>query len=431
MKSAIRHLRSQILAPLCGIFCLFVLGNAVVRADIAPAETRYRISLLTISPGSEMEERLGHSALAVENLSTGSALAYNFGTFGDSENITEKFLHKQLKFWVSAYNPGEIAVRYRQRQIVTQELRLTDAQASRLAESLAMRVKPENREFDYDLFTANCVTPIRDAIDTAIDGALRKHTSTPSPRSFRQIIMAGFSGMPLLGAFSALIYGPYTDAPHTRWESLFMPDALHDAVAELRIGDAPNAPSFVVREKIWRGDAFEELLPLPNPWFIAAGLGSLIVVALIQLLRRDKRRAAGRFLAFMAATLTLIGGVFGAAIYYLGFMPHASVQDNANRFLLNPLDLAAVPLLLLLSLDRLGRSGTRFLLLILFGTTLIALGHTAWGHISWGGQLHCAQAHWPVVLATLAGRATVIGCVMISLFVAQNGFSPTKLPAGR
>ena len=131
------------------------------QAQAQPA-SRYRISLLTVSPGDEFEERLGHSALAVEDLKTGKEVAYNFGTFGATDNLVFKFLHKKLQFWVSAMNPGEVAVRYAGREIRVQELALSESQAGRLATMLEQRVRPEERNFDYDLYTANCVTPIRD-----------------------------------------------------------------------------------------------------------------------------------------------------------------------------------------------------------------------------------------------------------------------------
>lgn len=384
-------------------------------APLQKSGPRYRISLLTISPGAELEERLGHSAIAVEDLVSGSALAYNFGTFGDDEEVVYKFLHKRLAFWVAAYNPGQIAVRYREREIRTQELGLDDAQAARLAEFLAERAKPQNRAFDYDLFTSNCVTPIRDVLNYALSGALFRHTSGPSPQSYRQAIMHGLETMPLIGAFSALIYGPYTDQPRSRWEMLFMPDALHDAMAELRQGDGPDAPALVVREKTWRGDAYSPLLPLPNPRYLAAALGMLLLGGF--LLRHFARtRTIGQQLAFSgAALIALFGGACGLLVFYLGFTPHAGAAHNANRFLLNPLDLLAVPLFFVAASGRLERRGARVLVFLLGGTTLLAAVHLVFGHLL--GM--CRQEHWPVMAWVCGGR----GVLLLSAFILQKELS--------
>lgn len=417
----------------CVIFALICLFTVAAHAAPPPPDKnlpRYRVCLLTVAPGSDIDERLGHGAISVEDRQAGTELAYSFGTYGDTGGVVYKFAHKKLKFWVSSYNPGQLALRYQEREVRVQELALSDAQAERLATFLAARVRPENRDFEYDLFTSNCVTPIRDAIDLAIDGALHRHTQGPSPQTYRQALMRGFATMPLLGGVTALLYGPYVDAPRTRWELLFIPDALHDAVAELRTSNAPDAPPLVARTKTWRGEAYGAPLPLPNPWFIAAALATLILFSMVQLARPKKRLAAGRFLAFLGAFLAAVSGTIGVLLYYAGFLPHASVHDNANRYLLNPLDLATVPLLLMLSAGRLGRRGQRALWLLLGGTTIIAGLHAILGH----GLGLCHQDHMSVVGWALVLRATLLLCVVAGVLVsqvAQNGRSPMTLPAGR
>jgi hypothetical protein len=377
---------------------------------------RYRVTLLTVAPGSDFEERLGHSALAIEDRVTGSELAYNFGTFAEREDVFLKFLHNELHFYVASFNPGQLAVRYRERQIRAQELGLTDEQAGRLAAILGERVRPQNRHFDYDLFTANCVTPIRDLLDIATDGALRRHTVGRSTRTFRQAVMQGLKEMPLIGAFTALIYGPYTDRSRSRWEMLFMPDALHDAVAELQKDGRP----LVLRERQWRGDAYSEPLPLPDPRVIGAGLGLLLAIGLV-CQRAPRSRAVGqKLLGGLGGLLALGFGALGFGVYYLGFTPHACVQDNANRFLLNPLDLVAALLLWLAVGGNLGRRGTRLLFLIIGGTSVIALVHVLFGHLF--GL--CAQEHWPVIGWALLGRAALITCAMATPQRGDFKFTP-------
>ena len=41
-----------------------------------------------------------------------------------------------------------------------------------LAAALAQNARPENARYRYDYFTANCATQVRDALDTAMGGAL-------------------------------------------------------------------------------------------------------------------------------------------------------------------------------------------------------------------------------------------------------------------
>lgn len=399
--------RFRLLVP--ALVSLLALSGGSASGETAQsARPRYRVSLLTVSPGSEFEERLGHSALAVEDLRRGKEVAYNFGTFGPTENLVYKFLHKQLQFWVSAMNPGEVAVRYLGREIRVQELALSERQAERLATTLDERVRPERRNFDYDLYTANCVTPIRDVLDTALDGALRRHTEVPAGETYRDVILHGLRSMPLLGAFSALAYGTYTDEERSRWELLFMPDRLHDALAEMRSSDGPDRP-LVLGEKVWRGEAFEPISTLPDPRMVAAALALMLVAGLFfMMLPGGQRRESGRRLVGASGVILALGyGALGIALYYLGFSAHESTHHNANRYLFNPLDLVVAPLLLWLALGRLRDGGRRALLLILGGTTLLALSHLFVGH----ALGLCGQQHAGVLAWSLLGRGLLWVCV--------------------
>jgi hypothetical protein len=420
-----------------GVALLF-LGLCGLRPALAaPASgERYRISLLTVSPGEELEERLGHSAIAVEDRQTGSELAYNFGTFGPTEHLVWSFLNRQLPFWVSSLNAGEVAMRYRSREIRVQELDLSPAQASRLAGLLGARVLPQNRRLDYDLFTANCVAPIRDVLDVALDGALRRHTDQPAATTFRDAILAGFAEAPLLAALSAVVFGPYTDAPRRRFELLFVPTTLHDALAELRQGEGPSAPPLVRSEKVWRGDLYSPPLPLPSPRLLAQGLGLLGLLGAGLLLFPRHRRRGRQLIGAVALLLCLASGLTGLSLYLLDFVPMASVQHNGNRFLMSPLELLAVPLLLLLVVGRLAPRPTRWLLFLLGASTLVALGHALVGHAlgarmgaPLGPLLGCAQAHAGLLGWALLGRLALLGGVALLLAVPAGSGQPATAKA--
>lgn len=368
---------------------------------------RYRVSLMTVSTGAELEERLGHTILGIEDLKTRSASSYNFGTFGDPDYLVWRFLHKKLDFWVATMNPGVLAMRYMERQMRVQELALTDRQAEPLASMLAERVLPNHRAFDYDLFENNCVTPVRDALDMALGGALRRHTARPSPYTFRGALMQAFRHEPLLRSLSALIYGPYIDAPRSRWELLFLPDSLHDAVAEMHNLDAPGAPPLVRREKEWRGDMYRPPGALPDPWLFGAAMAFLIAAGSVcMVLPWPAVRTRGRgLLRNVGGLLALVGASCGAVVYYLDFTPHVAFQHNANRFLLSPLDLCALPLLY--AGARLHSRGRSILWLLLAATTATAIGHALYSHLF----AACRQHHAEVVAWSLLWRAGLLLCV--------------------
>src|SRR5687768_11264239 len=99
-----------------------LLAALVAVAAPAAAAPRYRVSLLTMSPGDHFFERFGHTALGIEDRQARTELAYNFGTFDfEDPDLWRKALGKRLRYWVSTMNPGVVAVRYADREIQVQE----------------------------------------------------------------------------------------------------------------------------------------------------------------------------------------------------------------------------------------------------------------------------------------------------------------------
>src|SRR4051812_21716921 len=120
--------------------------------------------------------------------------------------------------------------------------------------------------------------------------------------------MQGFAQMPILGAFSALAFGPYIDAPRSRYDMLFISDALHDAIAELRQSDAPNAPPLVRHEKLWRGEEYRDPAPLLDPWLFGGVLALFLLFGALGLISANRRAQSARLLAGLAAILAFVGG---------------------------------------------------------------------------------------------------------------------------
>ena len=62
------------------------------------------------------------------------------------------------------------------RTITLQRLNLTAQQKRRLRADLRRNALDENKYYRYDYFVDNCSTRLRDALDRALDGALRAAT---------------------------------------------------------------------------------------------------------------------------------------------------------------------------------------------------------------------------------------------------------------
>ena len=368
------------------------------------AEARYRVTLTTLSAGEEVFERFGHTVLSIEDRSGPSAWVYSFGTFdSDAPHLWHKALHKRLRYWVVAMSPLLMTLRYDHRAGVVQELDLDAQQAGSLSAQLAWIVRPENREYPYDLFTDNCVTRLRDLLDAACGGALRRQTAGPAPLTFRQAVMKTLAPVPLLAAAATLIYGPYTDKPRSRWESLFLPDALRDALTELDIAEGGPPHPLLRKQWNWQGEYYSPPRRLPHPLWGPVVMGLLLLYG-AACCARGKWERGCQVLGGVGASLSLLMAALGLILCYLRTTPHLCFQHNNNSLLISPLTGLAAPLFILLSLGRHSSKQRRLLILAVTLPALLLVWHGAAGHL-FGA---CGQMHGGVWLSAAAAHATLL-----------------------
>src|SRR5690606_37319898 len=169
---------------------LLACGTALA----APETSVPRIGVATMQPGTIFFERFGHDAIGVVDPATGAATSYNLGFFDpDGADVVAHFVYGRVRYRLAAPPFAGDPARDPEvgRGVSIQWLNLGDAEAARLASALAENAKPENARYGYDYFTDNCATRVRDAIDAALGGSLkrqiegRSHGSTYRSESVR------------------------------------------------------------------------------------------------------------------------------------------------------------------------------------------------------------------------------------------------------
>jgi hypothetical protein len=314
-------------------------------ADEAPAT---RISVLTMWPGEHPFFKFGHNALVVEAPGT-QPLVYNWGTFDfESPTLFTDFLRGRLTYWLSRGGTSSLAeYQYTDRRVDMQELDLTPVQAQELARRLAENALPEHRNYLYDYFWDNCSTRVRDAVDGIIGGKLKAAMQGPARMSYRHHGLR--LTRELLWEYLALHFGlgRLTDAPATRWQEAFIPQVLHDELAELRIPGEKGDRPLVKRERILLPTTRSP--PAAQPphwmaWFALAGLGLGALLALAG--RAGVWRTLPRVgFGLVVGVLGLAFGLLGCALVFLwGFTDHRSAHANANLLPCPPFVLAFFPL---------------------------------------------------------------------------------------
>ena len=307
------------------------------------------ISLLTIGPGSIFWERFGHNAIVIRDHEAGIEVAFNYGIFDfEQEDFLTNFARGNMRYRIAADRLDDDIGMYREesRSITEQRLAFTPEQAASLRDFLRQNLRPENRFYRYDYYLANCSTRVRDALDQALGGAIKRGIEgRSSGYTYRMDSLRLMAANPLLMLGIDLGLGPYADRRIDFWEESFVPAVLARALNEVRVVDANGASvPLVVSENVIAKGTIEEPPALPPdlrwPFFIL-GIG---LAPVLYMIARARSRAARVPVAIFGVVFELFCGLGGVVLLFLWLgTAHQSAWRNENLLLLNPLCLLLIP----------------------------------------------------------------------------------------
>ena len=306
-----------------------------------PTASAPRIGVATMQPGTIFFERFGHDAIVVVDPATGAATSYNFGFFDpDEPDFISNFVHGHMHYRLQALPFADDMAYYRDvgRGVSIQWLNLSNAEATRLASALAENAKPENARYGYDYFTDNCATRVRDAIDTALGGSLKRQIEGRSHgTTYRSESVRLASPAPWMWLGFDIGLGPAADRPLSVWQESFVPMRLADALREV---DGSNGqPLVLAEERILPHRIAAEPAEAPRPLWPWTLAGLAIAVAATLAARRAPRIVAGVALPFWGLCIVL-----GALMLFIWlFTAHRFGWANHNLLLFNPLCVLLLP----------------------------------------------------------------------------------------
>jgi hypothetical protein len=321
----------------------FGLALVALLALLAPvlAFAAPRVGVMTMQPGEIFWERFGHDAIIIDDPALGTPVSYNFGFFDPSEpDFVPRFIRGKMRYRLVALPLQDDLAYYRDvgRGVSIQWLDLSPAEAEALAQALAVNARPENARYDYDYFTDNCATRVRDALDRALGGRLHAQLAGRSRgNTYRgeAVRLASPATWMWLGFDVGL--GPFADVPLSRWDEAFVPMRLADSLREVKLAD--GRPLVLGEEPVLP----HRLAPAPaeaaRPWWPWALTGFAVALGLLALGARAPRVLAGVALGFW-----LLAGLLGALLLFLWFgTAHRAAWGNQNLLLLDPLCLLLLP----------------------------------------------------------------------------------------
>lgn len=343
-----------------------------VTAEAAPRTTATEpppiIDVYTMGPGADLFSQFGHAAICVSDAKDPQGRCYNYGTadFSTPGPLTWNFLRGRALFWVSVVpQPYMVALyAHEDRTLYRQRLPLPAAAAHKLAAKLHQADQREATYYRYHHFRDNCTTRIRDLVDDATEGALRKSSQTASDPPLRHYVQQGFdSSLPLLLLMDVLL-GRAADPPSTRWQGMFLPELLREELTtKLR------APAVAIYTRQAPSSGGEALLPRPvQPlrwrWMLPA-VGALLALWQLSQVRADRLgKKSHQRLAQAAAGLVL--GSFGLlcfGMFAVSVLPELRYNEAVLVCLPTDILLLGLPL----------RLGRRYAQLRLCGLALVCL----------------------------------------------------------
>jgi len=346
-----------LLLPLCGATPGF--------ASAGKPDGAAEVWLVTYGPGEIYWQRFGHNAIWIRDARLGLNHTFNFGFFDFAqENFLLRFLRGRMLYFSAARPATEEFADYidENRSIRAQRLAFSDSQTEQLTAFLLNEVRPEHRDYRYDYYLNNCSTRVRDALDRALGGQLAaRFSQQPAAQNWRDDTRRLTSADFWLYLGLEIALGAAVDQPISRWDEMFIPARLAEAMAVFEV-DTAAGPAFLVREDV---SLFESTLPAPpdtpRAWWPRYLLASLGLVAALGLLTRP---AGPKLARALGRSWFGIAGLAGLALLFFWFgTDHSVTRFNLNLLVLNPLWLWPA----------FSRNAGRFLLPVVAACSLLAL----------------------------------------------------------
>lgn len=335
---------------------LFVLSQVVAWAS--PAADSLRVSLLTCSPGKEIFELYGHTALRVTNLTKESDLTqnnrtndlvFNFGVFSFNQpHFIARFIKGDTDYTMDAV-PFDVFLKsyFRDgRHVEEQILNLNQAESHRLLQALMNLWTQENWSYRYNFFKDNCTTRARDIIEQAMDGHIVYAPSDKNKAiSYRSIVHEYTADSPWDEIGQDILLGAEADEPIDGRAQQFVPYHLKKAFSKANIQRTDGTCLPLVQQELQH---VSDTAAVPaarhiSPTVIAI-IWLLITAGIVTL--RWKKKDTG-YLWFYDALPLLLQGCMGVIIAYLFlFSSHPTVNSNWLLIIFNPIPLLYLPVAL-------------------------------------------------------------------------------------
>ncbi len=293
--------------------------------------------LLTLGPGDEVWEVYGHNMLRITVPDPGGDpsrdldVAYNWGLFDFAQpNFIGNFVLGRMTYTMDGYLTEDALHEYRanNRRIDRQRLNLAPQQVIQLLRLCEENRTPANKDYKYDYFRDNCSTRVRDMIDRASNGGLRRVAGAqPSAHpglSYRQHALRLMQRDWLMMIGIDFAGGPAIDRPLSTWDACFVPMEMIPVVARLSTSELDP----------WVSTRPNEPDAAPRRWPALTAMGVACALVIVSLAKWKLCR-----LTILSLVLwwTLSAAAGGLLLFMWLFTDHWATYRNQNLLHFSPI----------------------------------------------------------------------------------------------
>jgi hypothetical protein len=273
----------------------------------------------------------------------------NYGMFNFGPDMIPQFLRGRLTFWVGTTELDATTASYAaaKRDVRVRDLNLEPAALQVVLDGIKHDLLPENRSYLYDHYYDNCSTRLRDALDRALGGQLRRAWAQPGKYTLREQTLRYTQRDPLVAWSMMFGLSDRVDHQLRAWDDAFLPDEFERLLDTTSYQDSHGARVALVSGRRTLFDAHTEPLAAQpaKSWPVMLMLGTLIAIIALALADRVNPGQVNVYRVCYAALTAAVGigaGLFGSLLLSLWvFSDHVVAHGNENLLLANPLSLIA------------------------------------------------------------------------------------------
>ena len=322
------------------LFTLILFSAFILKAQQLTFSDSAVVSMITCSPGEEVYEKFGHSAIRIKDTRKGIDVVFNYGIFSfETENFYYKFIKGETDYQLGVYDTGNFLASYAQRKSLVWEqiINLNPTEKKNIIKNLLKNYEPENRVYRYNFIFDNCATRPKDKVLGAINGYVKFEVNTEA-KTYRQWIGAYVGNDTWLKFGIDLLFGVDADKPASLNESMFLPEELMNGFQNAQIHSQKDQSRKLVLDKKILIDKVG-IGETNNQWSLKPFDFTLVLLLLgfaLTILDYFRHHHTKLFDSVLLIT-TGLGGVL--IFYMMLFSTHPLVKSNLNILWMNPLNL--------------------------------------------------------------------------------------------